>query len=197
MRAPLRPPVEIVAIGASLGGLHAVEALLRKLPARFATPILLVQHRRADGDNRLVELLRPHTSLAVCEPEDKEPLRPATVYVAPSNYHLLVERGLLELSVDPPVCFARPSVDVLFESVADAYGDRAIAVVLTGSNEDGAAGAEAIKRAGGRVLVQDPRTAESPIAPKATLARLDADAVLPVEALSERLVALCAGSLVE
>ena len=183
--------VEVVAIGASLGGLQAVQTLLRGLPADLGACLVLAQHRRPDPDSMLVHLLAKHCALAVLEPEDKTPIEPNHVYVAPSDYHLLVESGHLALSIDPPVCYARPSIDVLFESVADAYGSAAIGVVLTNSNEDGAAGALAIKRSGGMVLVQDPATAESPIGPRAVLAATEVDAVLTVEGIAEQLTKLC------
>lgn len=182
---------EIVAIGASLGGLQAVQAMLRGLPADLGSSLVLAQHRRPDPDSMLVQLLAKHCVLPVLEPEDKTPIQPNHVYVAPGDYHLLVEAGHLALSIDPPVCYARPSIDVLFESVADAYGPAAIGVVLTNSNEDGAAGAVAIKRAGGVILVQDPATAESPIGPRAVLAATEVDAVLRVEAIAEELAKLC------
>jgi two-component system, chemotaxis family, protein-glutamate methylesterase/glutaminase len=181
---------EVVAIGASLGGLSAIETLLEALPKTFPAAVVIVQHRRADGDSRLLELLRGHSVLPVSEPEDKQPLQPGNVYLAPPNYHMLVERGLLSLSIDPPVAFARPSMDVLFESVADAYGPRAVAVVLTGSNRDGAAGAAAIKRHGGVVLVQDPSSAEAPETPNAAIAATRVDAVLGLPALALHLSAI-------
>ena len=102
---------------------------------------MIVQHRRAEVDGRLLELLNGHSSLPVVEPDDKEPIRPGHVYLAPSNYHLVAERGFFSLSLDPPVLFARPAIDVLFESVADSYGSTGVAVMLTGSNDDGAIGA--------------------------------------------------------
>jgi two-component system chemotaxis response regulator CheB len=179
---------EVVAIGASLGGLDAIETLLEALPRTYPSAVLIVQHRRADSDSRLLELLRGHSALPVSEPEDKQPIEAGHVYLAPPNYHMLVERGLLSLSIDPPVCFARPSIDVLFESVADAYGPRAVALVLTGSNHDGAAGAAAIKRNGGMVLVQDPNSAEAPETPRAAIASTRVDAVLKLDALVRRLV---------
>lgn len=183
---------EIVAVGASLGGLNALQILLRGLPQDFAGSVVIVQHRRADPDSMLVELLARHCALGVREPEDKSPIERGVVYIAPSDYHLLVERGALALSVDAPVFYARPSIDVLFESVADAYGPAAVGVMLTNSNEDGAAGCAAIKRAGGRVLVQDPDTAESPVGPRAALAATAVDAVLDIEAMADAIAKLCA-----
>ena len=108
----------------------------------------MVQHRRPEVDSRLLELLKGHSPLPVIEPEDKEPILPGHVYLAPPNYHLIVERGFFSLSLDPPVLFARPAIDILFESVADSYGAAGIAVMLTGSNDDGARGAKALKDAG-------------------------------------------------
>lgn len=183
--------IEIVAVGASLGGLQAVQVLLRALPEKLGVSIVLVQHRRADPSSMLVDLLARHSAFPVSEPEDKTPLEKDHVYVAPSDYHLLVEDGHLALSVDPPVCYARPSIDVLFESVADAYGPAAVGVMLTNSNVDGAAGSLAIKRAGGHLIVQDPATAESPVGPKAVLALTEVHAVLPIEAIAEALTKLC------
>lgn len=185
--------VAIVAIGASLGGLAALQAILPQLPATLGVSIVIVQHRRPDPNSHLVQLLSYSCALRVCEPEDKTKLETGVVYVAPGDYHLLVERGSLALSVDPPVSFARPSIDVLFESVADAYGPEAVAVMLTSSNHDGAAGAAAVKRAGGRVLVQNPRTAEAPAGPQSVLEATRVDQVLEVAEIPKALVKLCGG----
>ncbi|HET6337771.1 MAG TPA: chemotaxis protein CheB [Polyangiales bacterium] len=183
--------IEIVAVGASLGGLLAVQTLLRGIREKLGVSMVLVQHRRADPSSVLVGLLAKYCVFPVSEPEDKAPLEKDHLYVAPSDYHLLVEEGHLALSVDPPVNYARPSIDVLFESVADAFGPAAVGVMLTNSNDDGAAGARAIKRAGGRVIVQDPETAESPVGPRAVLALTEVDAVLPIESIAEALAKLC------
>lgn len=182
---------EIVAIGASLGGLHAVETLLEALPHSYACAIVIAQHRRADEGSRLCELLASHCVLPVCEPEDKQPLLGGHVYLAPANYHLLVEPGSLSLSIDPPVNHARPAIDVLFDSVADAYGPRAIGVMLTAASHDGAAGATAIKRAGGHLLVQEPGSAERADGPLAVLEATTADAVLDLPGIAQRLIELC------
>lgn len=182
---------EIIAVGASLGGLDATQMLLRGLPSTFRCPLVMVQHRRAEVDGRLLELLNGHSPLPVVEPDDKEPIRPGRVYLAPPNYHLVVERGFFSLSLDPPVLFARPAIDVLFESVADSYGPTGVAVMLTGSNDDGAIGARAVKSAGGYVLVQDPATAKAPAAPRAVLALTSVDTILPLEKIAAHLVALC------
>ena len=183
--------VEIVAIGASLGGLRAMQTVLRAIPASFGCTVVIAQHRRAEADSHLRDLLAGVSKLPVTEPEDRTPLERNHVYIAPADYHMLVERGVLSLSIDPPVHHARPSIDVLFESVADAYGAAAVAVVLTNSNEDGARGAAAIKHAGGKVFVQDPDTAESPIGPRAALAATAVDAVLKLDELPLALTRLC------
>ncbi len=125
------------------------------------------------------------------EPDDKETIEPRHVYIAPADYHLLVDDGHFALSVDARVQFARPSIDVLFESVAESYRDRAIGIVLTGANEDGAAGLASIKRSGGVSIVQDPRTAERRMMPDAALAAVEADAVLQLEEMGHFLYGLC------
>lgn len=185
----------IVAVGASAGGLHAIRTLLGGISSELGCSMVLAQHRSIDSSSRLVELLARSCELPVSEPEDRTPLEPNRIYLAPSDYHLLVEDGCISLSVDEPVCFARPSIDVLFESVAQAYGPACVCIVLTGSNDDGANGAVAIKRAGGSVLVQDPRTAQSPAAPLATLARTRVDAVVRLEELANELIRLCRGNV--
>lgn len=183
----------VIAIGASLGGLAALQSVLSALPADLPASVIVAQHRRADSESRLSWLLSRACVLPVIEPEDKLPLQPGHVYLAPSDYHLLVEPGWLALSVDPPVQYARPSIDVLFESLADAYGPRAAGVMLTSSSADGADGAAAIKRAGGRVLVQEPESAESPVGPRAVIARTPVDAVLPLAAIAAAVVRLAQG----
>jgi two-component system chemotaxis response regulator CheB len=174
----------LVAIGASLGGFSAVRTVLEGLPKDLGCGIVVAQHRANDPYSRLVDLLAKTCPLPLVEPEDKAPIEPNHVYLAPSDYHLLVEPGTLSLSVDPPLLYARPSIDILFESVADSYGAAAIGVILTGSNEDGAQGAAAIKKAGGKVVVQDPKTAQSPVAPLAVLAKTAVDAVVAVEGIA-------------
>lgn len=180
--------VEVIVIGASIGGLEAVGSLLRALPVGFRPAVIVVQHRRAGLESHLVDIMNRQASIPVCEPEDKEEVRGGRVYIAPADYHLLVEDGHFALSVDAPISFARPSIDVLFESVADAYGTSAVAAVLTGSSSDGAAGAAAVKSAGGRLLVQDPETAESETLPRAVLARTPVDGVLSLAQLATELV---------
>ena len=183
--------VSVVAIGASLGGLEALQRILSALPAKLGASILIAQHRRKDPDSQLCGLLARRCALPLIEPEDKMPLELDHVYLAPADYHLLVELGSIALSVDSPVCYARPSIDVLFESVADAYGPAAMGVMLTSANHDGADGLAAIQRAGGVVLVQDPKTAESPVGPLAALAKVRPDAVVTVDQVAEQIIGRC------
>jgi two-component system, chemotaxis family, protein-glutamate methylesterase/glutaminase len=180
----------IVALGASLGGLAAFEKVLRALPKDFDAPVILVQHRRQEADSRLCELLQRRCELPICEPEDRTPLEPGRVYLAPAGYHLLVDREVFFLSVDPPVSNARPSIDVLFDSLAAAHGEHCTAIMLTGASDDGAEGARAIKRAGGRVFVQNPETAHAPTAPRSVLAQTEVDGVLELEAIGELIAGL-------
>jgi two-component system chemotaxis response regulator CheB len=128
----------------------------------------------------------------VSDPDDKTPLEPDHVYIAPPDYHVLVEAGHLALSTEAPVQYARPSIDVLFESVADAYAERAVGIVLTGANADGASGLALIKRRGGVAIVQDPATSEKRAMPDAAIAATHADAVLPLEEIPAFLYGLCA-----
>jgi two-component system, chemotaxis family, protein-glutamate methylesterase/glutaminase len=183
---------DVVVVGASLGGLRAMNDLLESLPEQMRVPMVLAQHRAPDSERDSLEtLLQRHTHLTVREAGDKDRIEPGHLYVAPPDYHLLVEDGHFALSVDARVQFARPSIDVLFESVAEAYRDRAIGIVLTGSNEDGAAGLAAIKRNGGVSIVQDPHTAEKRAMPDAAIAGSAADAVLPLDEIGPFLYGLC------
>lgn len=173
---------EVVVIGASWGGLKALERVLGELPEDFPIPVVVAQHRDADSEDALLErLLNRHTTLCVADAEDKVPLRAGTVLLSPPGYHLLVTDGYVDLSVDAPVQFARPSIDVLFQSAAEEYGPRVVGVLLTGSNADGAAGLAEIARRGGRTIVQDPATAARPEMPRAALAVMRPDVVAPLE----------------
>jgi two-component system chemotaxis response regulator CheB len=183
---------EVIAIGASWGGLQAIGALLEGVPDELEQAIVVAQHRSAESTRGVLEsLLQHHSSRPVVEPGDKDPVEPRHVYVAPANYHLLVDDDRFALSVDARVQFARPSIDVLFESVAEGYRERAIGIVLTGANEDGAAGLAAIKRNGGVAIVQDPRTATKKSMPEAAIAAAEADAVLPLADIGPFLYGLC------
>lgn len=181
----------IVVIGTSLGGLAALSVLLKALPRTFPVPIAIVQHRARVEDSGFERLLASQSALPVVEANDKDSLDPGRVYVAPSDYHLLLERSSLALSTAAPASYARPSIDVLFESAADAHGASVIGLILTGSNRDGALGCQRIKARGGRVFVQDPATAQSGAMPRAVLAATEVDAVLQLSEVGPHLIRLC------
>lgn len=187
MRAP-----ELVAVGTSLGGLNALTTLLGQLPPELAVPIVIVQHRSASPDGAaLAAILQDRTRLPILEAEDKMPLEAGRVYLAPADYHLLVEqRGLLALSTDAPVRSARPSIDVLFESAAEAYGEGLVGVLLTGASSDGADGLAQVKARGGWAIVEDPSTAECRTMPAAGLALTAVDCVLPLPEIGSHLMML-------
>ena len=173
---------DLVCIGASWGGLTALGRVLADLPAELDIPIAIAQHRHPDSqEGTLAELLQAQTNRVVFDVEDKMAIEPRHVYVAPPNYHLLVERGSFALSVDERIRFARPSIDVLFETAADAYGAGVIGIILTGANDDGAHGLTRIKAAGGVALIQDPLGATRRTMPDAAIAATAADAILPLE----------------
>ncbi len=177
--------LQAVVIGASAGAVDALMHLLPDLPADYPLALLIVVHLPPDCESTLASLLASRSRITIKEAEDKEPIRPGTAYVAPPNYHLLVEPDFsLSLSSEEPVLFSRPSIDVLFESAADAYGDSLAAVVLTGGNSDGANGLKAVGAAGGVTLVQDPSTASSPDMPRAALAACAAARSLDLGALA-------------
>jgi two-component system chemotaxis response regulator CheB len=182
-------PVDVVVIGASLGGLKALKILLGALPASFAAPVVIVQHRSKHSEEGYAQLLQEASLLPVSEIEDKDELAPGHVYLAPPDYHVLVDGKHLSLSTEDPVNHSRPSIDVLFESAAHGLREKVVAVVLTGSTADGAEGAWRVKRNGGRVVCQDPAGAESGIMPAAAIASADAE-VLPLEDIGRRLVEL-------
>jgi two-component system, chemotaxis family, protein-glutamate methylesterase/glutaminase len=185
---------QVIAVGTSVGGLHALIAVLGDLPATFSLPLVVVQHRAPDPRSGLAELLQSHTRLTVVEADDKDPIEPGHVYLAPPDYHLLIEADrTLALSTDGPVHYARPSIDVMFESAADVYRESVIGVVLTGASADGARGAQLIKRCGGWLIVQDPDTAESRVLPDAVLSAVKADDVVPLDRLAATLRQLAAG----
>jgi two-component system, chemotaxis family, protein-glutamate methylesterase/glutaminase len=183
--------IEAVVIGASAGGVEGLAMLLPALPKTLSAAVFVVLHLPRERPSLLSEIYAPKCSAPVKEAEDKEPVQPGTVYFAPPDYHLLLERGPhLALSVDEPVHFSRPSVDVLFESAADVYGQRLLGIILTGASEDGAAGLEAVRHAGGLTVVQEPEGSyESQMAISA-LKRGPADYVLPLARIAELFASL-------
>lgn len=173
--------MQFIAIGASLGGTSALQLLLPTLPRDWRAVVALVFHRAQGPDDMLDRFLRKYSALPVEEAQDKTPITPGRLYYAPSDYHLLVEENHFALSTEAAVSYARPSIDVLFESVAEVYGEHAAAVVLSGSGHDGAAGLAAIKECGGLTLVQSPESAESTYMPNAAIATGKVDKILPLE----------------
>ncbi|HUD28651.1 MAG TPA: chemotaxis protein CheB [Novosphingobium sp.] len=173
-----------VAIGASAGAIQALLRILPALPEGFALPVLVVVHLPPGRRSELTTLFGAKCRVPVREAEDKDPVEPGTVTFAPPDYHMLVEvGGTLSLSRDEPVLFSRPSIDVLFESAADAYGAGLVGVVLTGANEDGAQGLRAVAQAGGVTIVQDPATAYARAMPQAALAACRRARVLPLDGI--------------
>lgn len=181
---------ELVVIGTSWGGLKAIEILLSGLPKKFPLAIAIVQHRQKNAGELLCELLQHHSLLPVLEVEDKQIIAPGHVYLAPADYHLLVEPGNFALSTEAPVLYSRPSIDLLFESAADAYTSRAIGVILTGANRDGALGLASLKKRGGLAIVQDPTEAESSYMPTAAIAATQVDTILPLAKITSCLIEL-------
>jgi len=183
---------ELICIGASWGGLDAIGRVLSDISDELDQPIVIAQHRHPDSlEGTFAQLLQTQTGRLVQDAEDKLPIEPRHVYVAPPNYHLLVERGSLALSVDEQVQHARPSIDVLFESAAHAYAEAVIGIILTGANEDGAEGLAQIKRRGGVAVIQDPAGAVRRSMPDAAIAATVADAVLPLEEIGKFVYGLC------
>lgn len=189
---PRQPYFELVVVGTSLGGLSALETLLKGLPSNFPAAVAIVQHRHKNSNLGLSQFLQSCSLLPLQDAADKAAIVPGHVYLAPADYHLLIESvGRFALSTDMPVSYARPSIDVLFESAADAYGQRTIGIILTGSGGDGAQGLARIKACGGLTIVQDPQTAESQMMPKAAIATTAVDWILPLADIAPRLIHLC------
>jgi two-component system, chemotaxis family, protein-glutamate methylesterase/glutaminase len=181
----------LVVVGTSLGGMRALQTVLGGLTFDFPLPVAVVQHRGADvTPSQMAPLLQLHSALPVAEAEDKQTFQAGHIYLAPSDYHLLVDAGKFALTVDERVQHARPSIDVLFESAADAYREAVLAVVLTGASADGAQGALRIKRRGGTVVAQDPLTAEAPTMPQAAITAGAVDRVLLLAEIAPYLNAL-------
>jgi two-component system chemotaxis response regulator CheB len=179
---------QAVVVGASAGGLKAISSMLSVLPESFPLPIFVVQHIHAVSTGYLATYFARQSSLPVHEGEDKMPVVGGHVYVAPPNYHMLVEDDrTLSLSVDERVNFSRPSIDVLFESAADVYRDTLVGVILTGANADGAKGVARIRELGGLVLVQSPEEAEVPLMPTAAIEIVCPDGILTAKEIGRRI----------
>ena len=190
-----QPSFDIVAVAASAGGLNALSLLVGALPAGFPAPLLIVQHLDPRHRSLIADILSRRTALRVKQAEEGETIHKGSVYIAPPDHHLLVNGDhTLSLTHTELVHFVRPSADLLFESVAASYKDRAIAVVLSGSGSDGAMGVQAIKKMGGTVLAQDKGTAEFFGMPGAAAETGCVDFALPLKEIAPALVALVTGS---
>lgn len=217
---------EIVVVGTSLGGLQALKVLLADLPSSFPLPVVIAQHRHKSSQNRLTEFLQQQSSLQITEAQDKEPIAPGRVYLAPADYHLLIESPreweksvpenyftgwesatvepihnsnspivccgsfTFALSTEAPVCYARPSIDVLFESAADAFGEKVIGIILTGASSDGSEGLAKIKAEGGLTFVEEPASAQCATMPASAIANVEVDWILPLSKIAPCLVNL-------
>jgi two-component system chemotaxis response regulator CheB len=184
---------DLVVVGTSWGGLAALRTLVGGLPDSFQMAVTLVQHRHKDSDHLLRALLQEGSALEVCEVEDKMPLEHGHIYVAPPDYHTLVERGYFSLSTEAPVRYSRPSIDVTFGSAADAYGHRTVGIVLTGANADGSDGLRRISERGGLAIVQDPTTAESRPMPLAAQKAVPRARTMTLDGIAAFLASLPAG----
>ena len=204
---PARRRIDAVVIGASAGGVDALMTMLPRLKRGFTLPVFVVLHVPRNMPSALVEIFAPRCALQVREVEDKELVADATIYFAPPDYHLLIDGGAgsrraapaarpcLALSADETVNYSRPSIDVLFESAADFYGDRLAGIILTGANADGADGLAAVARAGGVTIVQQPQGAFASAMPAAAMARVTPDFVLPLADIAGRLHSLSTSDL--
>ena len=184
---------DLVVVGTSWGGLAALRTLVGGLPESLQMAITLVQHRHKDSDHLLRTLLQEHSPLSVLEVEDKMPLEHGHIYVAPPNYHTLIEQGYFSLSTDEPVRYSRPSIDVTFSSAADCYAHRTVGIVLTGANADGAEGLRRISDRGGLAIVQDPDSAESRMMPEAAQQAVPRARVMSLESIAAFVASLPAG----
>lgn len=183
-----------IVIGASAGGVDALATLLPALPRGAAASTFVVLHLPRERPSLLVDIFAPRCAQPVHEAQDKEPVEAGAIYFAPPDYHLLIDDGpQLALSGAEPVNFSRPAIDVLFESAADQYGERLLGIILTGANHDGAAGLQAVRRAGGMTIVQHPDDAQTPYMPELALQQGEVDAVMTVQQIAALLASLPCG----
>ncbi|MCE4556929.1 chemotaxis protein CheB [Pelomonas cellulosilytica] len=191
--SPRRVPIELIVVGASAGGVAALLALLGPLPAHYSLPIVALLHLLPRHESQLASVLAHHVALPVREPRDKEPVQPGVLYVPGPDYHLLIDPDhSFAYSNEPPVSFARPSIDVLMTSAAEAYGPSLAGVLLTGANVDGAEGMAAIHAVGGLTIVQQPEDAEIATMPEAAIARCRPHHILPLKEIAPMLLQLAA-----
>ena len=184
---------KLVVIGTSLGGFDALKTVLADLPNNFPLPIVVVQHRSFEESELFAPLLARYVQLPVVEVDDKLEIKEGQIFVGPSNYHVLIDDSHLALSTDAAVLHARPSIDVLFESAAESFGEDVLGVLLTGMSHDGVAGLKRIGECGGYTIVQDPATAEGRIMPEAAIESEVADKILPLEEIALYLMDLSVG----
>lgn len=180
---------EAIVIGVSSGGMNAMKIMFFHLPKNFSTPIIIVQHIGARSDSYFIKLLNKQSKVSIKEADEKEKIERGNIYIAPPNYHLMIESdATFSLTIDERVNYARPSIDVLFESAAIAYKDKLIGVILTGSSSDGSLGLKKIKEYGGVTIAQDPKTAESAYMPAAAIAVVQMDFILSLEEIIKLLI---------
>jgi len=183
----VNPSERIVVIGGSKGGIKAMETILSGIDSSFPHPVVLVLHRIANKEDVLIKIIQHHCRIPAAEPDDKDPVLSGHLYLAPADYHIMIEDGCFHLSIDEPVHHSRPSIDVLFVSAAEDYGNGVTAILLTGANADGTRGLMAVKRKRGTTLVQYPETAEAPEMPRSAIAAGAADQVLSLESIADYL----------
>ena len=180
---------EAIVIGVSSGGMNAMKVMFSLLPKEFNTPIIIVQHISSQSENLWIRLLNDKSNIYIKEADEKESIEQGKVYIAPPNYHLLIERDkTFSLTIDERVNYARPSIDVLFESAAEAYKSKLIGVILTGSNNDGTNGLKRIQECGGLAIVQNPETSESAYMPASAIAAIQPDYILSLEDIINLLI---------
>jgi len=182
---------EIIVIGTSLGGFQALRIILKGLSNDFLLPVVIVQHRDKNSEEPLNLYLQNYCELEVIEVCDKDMILPGRVYVAPANYHLLIDKNFFSLSTEGPVCYSRPSIDVMFESAAFAYRNKTIGIILTGANKDGTNVLKEIKKYGGLTIAQDPKTAECSVMPESAILSGVVDKIIPLESLNRFLSNIC------
>jgi len=182
---------EAIVIGVSSGGMNALKIIFTALPADFSIPIIIVQHVGAHSDSQWINLLNEKSNLNLKEADEKEKIQKGKAYFAPPNYHLMIEKDkTFSLTIEERVNYARPSIDVLFESAAEAYKNKLIGVILTGSNNDGTNGIKRIKECGGLAIVQDPETAESAYMPTSAIAAIQPDYIPSLQEIIKLLIKL-------
>jgi two-component system, chemotaxis family, protein-glutamate methylesterase/glutaminase len=178
--------VRSIVIGASSGGLSALSFILERLPGDFKIPVLIVQHLHPESEGYWINLINKKSMIEVKEAENMEPIKPGYAYIAPPDYHLLVDYDeTIALSKDEKVNHSRPSIDVLFETAADVYGKYVAGIVLTGTNDDGVSGLKMIKKNGGLVIVQDPEEAEYKEMPQEAIKRCKTDFIFSLQEIVE------------